>query len=130
MSDFPLFISCVLLISALILGCKRQPYSQGQVIYSYQCAGCHMEDGSGLAKLIPPLDSSRLMLSDPAKLVCLIRNGLPVNPLTGQTMPANTAMTDVEMTNLINFLGVKYALNPQTVKVTELKKMLAGCQSQ
>jgi hypothetical protein len=88
-----------------------------------------MDDGSGLAALIPPLDSSRLTLSDPSKLVCLIHNGLPVNTLTGQQMPANNSMTDVEMANLINYLGAEYGLNPQTIKVTEIKKMLAACQS-
>jgi hypothetical protein len=88
-----------------------------------------MEDGSGLAKLIPPLDKSRLTLSSPEKLVCLIHNGLPVNQLTGQQMPANTILNEVEMTNLINYLGAKYALKPQTVQAPEVKKMLAGCQT-
>lgn len=88
-----------------------------------------MEDGSGLGKLIPHLDSAKLTLSDPVKLVCLIRNGLPVNKLTGQKMPANLKMNEVEMTNLVNFLGSKYASNPQTVIVPEVKKMLAGCQT-
>jgi hypothetical protein len=89
-----------------------------------------MEDGSGLGKLIPSLDASRLTLSDPGKLICLIRKGLPVNHLTGQQMPANVVLNEVEMTNLINFLGAKYGLNPQTVKVPEVKKMLAGCQTE
>ena len=88
-----------------------------------------MQDGSGLARLIPPLDSSRLTLSDPVKLVCLIRNGLPANELTGQKMPANLKLNEVEMTNLVNFLGSKYASNAQTVIVPEVKKMLAGCQT-
>jgi mono/diheme cytochrome c family protein len=113
----------------LFSGCNSQPYTQGQAIYDFHCGGCHMEDGSGLAKLIPPLDSSRLTLSDPAKLVCLIRKGLPINTVTGQKMPANSSMTDVELANLINFLGVEYGYNPQTIKVTEIKKMLAVCQS-
>ncbi len=88
-----------------------------------------MEDGSGLGKLIPPLDSSRLTLSDPEKLICLIRNGLPVNLHTGQQMPPNNKLNEVELTNLINFLGAKYAFNPQTVQVPEVKKMLSGCHS-
>jgi len=76
-------------------GCQPEPYSQGEVLYKYHCENCHMEDGSGLGKLIPPLDSSRLTLSDPVKLVCLIRNGLPVNKLTGQQMPANLKLNEI-----------------------------------
>ena len=88
-----------------------------------------MADGSGLSKLIPSLYASKLTLSDPEKLVCLIRKGLPVNQLTRQQMPANVALNDVEMTNLINYLGSKYSSNPQTVQVEAVKKMLAGCQT-
>ncbi len=117
------------LIILYTMGCQPNRYSQGEVLYKYHCENCHMEDGSGLAKLIPPLDSSRLTLSDPVKLVCLIRNGLPANKLTGQKMPANLKINEVEMTNLVNFLGSKYGSNPQTVIVPEVKKMLAGCQT-
>jgi hypothetical protein len=88
-----------------------------------------MEDGSGLAQLIPPLDSSALTLGDPEKLICLIRLGLPFNPLTEQQMPSNTFMNEVELTNLVNFLGSKYASNPQTVRVPDVKKLLATCQT-
>lgn len=125
---FPL-LGILLLLASTSVGCRHQNYQQGERIYVAYCANCHMEDGSGLVDLIPPLDSARLTLSTPEKLVCLIRNGLPVNTLTGQEMPGNTSMTDVELTNLINFLGAEYGRNRQTVKVTEVKKMLADCQS-
>ena len=86
-----------------------------------------MRDGSGLAKLIPPLDSSRLTISDPQKLVCIIRKGKPVNPETGQAMPGNLKLHEVELTNLINYLGDQYAREPQAVMVEEVKKMITGC---
>jgi mono/diheme cytochrome c family protein len=113
----------------LLTGCQQNPYSQGEIIYQYYCGNCHMEDFSGLGKLIPPLDSSRLTISDPQKLVCLIRNGKPVNPETGQAMPANPSLNEVELANLINFLGAKCGLKFQTVQVDQVKKMLAGCHS-
>jgi len=88
-----------------------------------------MEDGSGLGRLIPPLDSSRLTISEPQKLVCLIRNGRPLNPETGQSMPANLTLNEVELANLINYLGAEYGLKFQTIQVDQVKKMLAGCHS-
>ena len=112
-----------------IAACQPQPYSQGEWLYIYHCENCHMPDGSGLGKLIPSLDASRLTLSDPQKLVCLIHNGLPVNKMTGQQMPANKKLNDVELANLVNYLGAIYASNPQTVQVDQIKKMLDGCQS-
>lgn len=124
--SFPLILALVFFYA---IGCQPKQYSQGEVLYKYHCENCHMVDGSGLGKLIPPLDSSRLTLSDPEKLVCLIRNGLPANKLTGQKMPSNLKLNEVEMTNLVNFLGSKYAFKPQTVIVPEVKKMLDGCQT-
>ncbi len=117
------------LLGLLIPACKEHPYSQGEVLYGYHCAPCHMDDGSGLAQLIPPLTKASLGFSQPERLVCLIRNGIPVNPATGQQMLPNKALSDTEMTNLINFLGIKYAALPQTVQVQDVKKMLAGCQT-
>lgn len=119
----------VLIVALFTFGCRQNPYNQGEVIYNYACGNCHMPDGSGLAKLIPPLDSSRLTLSDPQKLVCLIRHGLTANNETGQEMPANTTLNEVELTNLINYLGYEYAFSPQTVQVEDIKKMLAGCHN-
>lgn len=119
-----------LTMAFMLENCHRQPYEQGQVLYTYYCSNCHMEDGSGLGRLIPPLTTSGLRLSDPASLVCLIRKGLPRNPQTGQQMPENVALSDAEMTNLINFLGLKYGDKSQTVQIQEVQKWMEACQSQ
>jgi mono/diheme cytochrome c family protein len=113
----------------LVFGCQPNPYRQGKILYSTQCAGCHAEDGSGLAKLIPALDTIKLKLRQPLELVCLIRNGLPFDSMTRQQMPANKLLTEVEMANLINFLGVKYIGSPQVVRAEEVGQMYNACQS-
>ena len=118
------------LLCLFYLACQSNPYSQGEIIYKYNCENCHMEDGSGLGKLIPALDAARLQLSEPVKLVCLICNGRPVNPETGQEMPANKGLNEVELANLINKKKKKYGSRDQTVQAEEVKKMLATCQSE
>ena len=127
-----MFIFLALLVGQwfVMAGCGENPYRQGQDLYIVHCENCHVRDGSGLGKLIPALDASKLTLSDPGKLICLIRKGLPVNKQTGQQMPSNTILNDVEMTNLINFLGSKYSSNPQTVQVEAVKKLLSACQTE
>lgn len=88
-----------------------------------------MNDGSGLKNLIPALSAERLQLENPRYIVCLVRKGIPLNPLTNQEMPGNSEMTDVEMANLINFLGHKYNGIGQTVNVTEIPDMESNCQT-
>ncbi len=86
-----------------------------------------MEDGSGLSKLIPSLEKSALFDSKPEALVCLLRNGLEKNPETGQEMPGNILLNDVEMTNLVNYLRSIYAADPVPVKVSEVNEWLESC---
>ncbi len=87
-----------------------------------------MEDGSGLAKLIPSLASSDLFDSTPDRLICLIRNGLGKNESTGQQMPANTLLNEVEMANLVNYLRQVYSSGSIAVKTQEVKTYLANCK--
>jgi len=112
----------------LFYACQPNPYRQGEILYNAQCAGCHAEDGSGLARLIPALDSTRLKLRQPQELVCLIRNGLPMDSLTRQQMPANKTLTEVEMANLVNYLGARYISSRQVVRVEEIQRMYTACQ--
>ncbi len=89
-----------------------------------------MEDGSGLAKLIPALKSSDLFRSTPECLICLIRHGLDKNELTGQQMPANKRLNDVELANLVNYLRQEYASITIAVTTEEVNACLAGCKDE
>ncbi len=123
------FLFLLLSVFFVVLACQPNPYRQGKALYGIHCAGCHAEDGSGLAKLIPALDSVKLKLREPRELVCLIRNGLAFDSLTRQQMPANKVLNEVEMTNLVNFLGVRYIKSPQVVRVEDVYQMYTACQS-
>lgn len=115
--------SCFLLF---IFGCQPDPYKQGRIIYAYHCENCHMEDGSGLEALIPSLAQSE-MLKDPQKLVCLIRTGIPLNFHTRQEMPPNKSLNEVELTNLLNYLGNRYSSKNKVVKVSDVHNWLTSC---
>ena len=117
------------LASAFTSACNQNPYQQGQVLYEFHCAGCHSSDGSGLAKLIPALDSATLNLDDPAKLICLIKNGIPMDSLTRQQMPPNKQLSETELTNLLNYLGWVYTSKKQTITISQSQQMYDACQS-
>ena len=111
-------------------GCHSNPYRQGHELYKIHCESCHMADGSGLAKLIPSLDSSGLFRSTPECLICLIRHGIEKNELTGQQMPGNEILNEVEMANLVNYLRQEYAGETKAVTTEEVKTCLASCKAQ
>lgn len=87
-----------------------------------------MEDGTGLAKLIPSLASSDLFRTSPDQLICLIRNGLDKNEATGQQMPENTSLNEVEMANLVNYLRQIYSTGSVAVRTQDVKTYFANCK--
>lgn len=87
-----------------------------------------MEDGSGLANLIPSLSSSEIIRSSPDQLICLIRYGLDKNEETNQQMPANNSLNDVEMANLVNYLRHLYIPGSAAISTQEVKSCLANCK--
>jgi mono/diheme cytochrome c family protein len=97
-------------------------YSQGERIYTALCANCHMDDGSGLNQLIPPLKGSLYLTGQKQGLVCVIRQGFRADSLglTLKYMPAHPKMTDVEMTNLVNYLSRSFG-NEKYFKLEEIK---------
>lgn len=109
----------------LCQACQPAPYQQGHNLYRFHCESCHMEDGSGLAGLIPSLETSKIIDSD--SLICLIRNGLKVNPSTGQQMPANRTLSEVEITNIVNYLRSLYHPDKHAIKVSEVHELLGSC---
>ena len=104
-------------------------YSQGQRIYTALCANCHMDDGSGLNQLIPPLKGSLYLTGQKQGLVCVIRQGFRADSLglTLKYMPAHPKMTDVEMTNLVNYLSTSFG-NQKHWQLKEVKTQLQSCK--
>jgi mono/diheme cytochrome c family protein len=68
-------------------------FARGQGYYIDQCAGCHMENGEGIAGVFPPLKGNNVVqASDPGTMVHIILSGAKTattkkNP-TGLAMPA------------------------------------------
>jgi len=71
----------------------RDRFARGRGDYIDQCAGCHMENGEGLAGVFPPLKGNNVVqASDPGTLVHIILSGAKtattVKKPTGLAMPA------------------------------------------
>lgn len=119
---------------AAIFSCGDSTYSQGQSLYKSKCANCHMEDGTGLAGLIPPLANTDFLLENKDQIACYIRKGLkdPVlvngDLYTQQVMPAIPSLTDVEITNITNYILTAWGNKGEIMTLDEVKKHLDKCQ--
>ena len=120
-----------LVLSLIVISCNSTPYMQGQRLYTAKCQNCHMEDGSGLAALIPPLNSSRL-LGSPA-VACILKNGIRDTLFKDSTflvreMPSFASLSTTEVTNIINFINHSWYPQFKEINILEVKAVLDTCQ--
>lgn len=114
-------------------GCFTDKQHQGQRLYAENCAGCHGEQGQGLARLIPPLAGADYLASYRAALPCLLRQGhqgpMRVNGiLYNQVMPGNAQLSPARLTNLLNYIENNWgnhAPAPRTIR--EVEDQLRAC---
>ena len=89
---------------------ERQYFANGKKSYATYCATCHMEQGQGLGKLIPPLQSSDYLMKNVPAAARVIKYGLDgpiaVNGVEyNQPMPANPRLTNLEIAELLTFIS-------------------------
>lgn len=123
-------IASIVLVSA---HCTQSPYIQGEILYSNFCESCHMQDGSGLGAEIPPLAGADYVAQNQEKLACMIRHGiagpLVVNGITyNQAMPGVEVLSDVEITNIINYVNQAWGNNLGTITLGEVRRQLDACR--
>jgi mono/diheme cytochrome c family protein len=113
-------------------GCSDSPYQQGEALYTYYCANCHMEDGSGLEGLIPPLAQADWLRDNQAILPCIIRKGIEgpivVNGRTyEQAMAGIPELTETEITNIINYMNQAWGNDYGYIQLTRVIENLQTC---
>lgn len=111
----------------------KQYYVQGEQLYIQHCSNCHQENGSGLGRLYPPLDTSDYMQNYLEDVVCLIRNGkegeLIVNGKSfNQKMPA-VSITDLEIAEITTYIYNTWSHRRGLVDVKLVSEILKSCDS-
>lgn len=95
-------------------------FVNGKNVYEKHCQNCHGAKGEGLAALYPNLQSSRFISEFPDQLACIIKNG------KGQ-MPAETHLTPIEITYLINYIGNYFDNSIGFYSLEQTQESLANC---
>ncbi|TAK39737.1 MAG: cytochrome c [Saprospiraceae bacterium] len=126
-------LACCLVFGFLLFGCDKNPYNQGEFLYGNFCANCHMDDGTGLETLIPPLANSDFVREHPDSLPCLIRRGikgrLVVNGKEFNTeMAGIPLLTEFEITNVLNFINKAWGNDFNTIKHVDVRVALKACE--
>jgi len=102
-------------------------------LYNANCANCHMQDGSGLAGVIPPMAGADWIAEDPVRQACVIRYGLEeeivVNGVTyNQPMAGIDKLSKFEITNIINYVNHAWGNDWGYVQLDEVEAALQACE--
>jgi len=111
----------------------RQYYNNGRQLYLNNCSNCHQKDGTGLVRLYPPIKGSDYFQSNPARTICLIRNGqlgeIIVNGISfNQPMPANPDLSNLEIAELTTYLYGIWSEEDSIYSPNQVSELLRNCQ--
>ena len=101
--------------------------ARGQALYVDQCAGCHMEDGSGQRNTFPPLAGNAVVQSrEPGTMLHMIIDGARVvataHDPTGLAMPGfGWKLTDQDIADLATYLRSAWGNRAAAVSVSQVK---------
>lgn len=123
----------LIVLAFTFIYCQNGVYTQGERLYKTYCSNCHGEDGNGLKNLYPPLNNSDYLAENQELVACIIRNGLEdeitVNgksymmPMAGLDM-----LTDVDITNLINYINTAWDNEIEEITIQRVKANLEECE--
>lgn len=109
----------------------KQYWVQGRALYKANCIGCHLNDGNGMAQLIPPLAGSDF-LADEAAVICVIRHGqqgpVTVNGIEfNGHMPANPQLRPLEVAEIATYILNSWGNKGSFVTVHTAEEALKNC---
>ncbi len=110
----------------IYISCSSESFPGGKRFYTSNCESCHMEDGSGLPPMYPSLHNSTYLNSNLKELPCIILNGKQSQLIKNIIMPAHD-FNDVELTNLINYMNVKWGSN-KNILLKDVQNKMKNCK--
>ncbi|MHA6248292.1 c-type cytochrome [Pontibacter sp. CAU 1760] len=117
---------------ATLTQCFTDKQNEGQRLYVANCQSCHMEDGSGLRGLIPPIAGADYLQAHRSELPCLIRHGMEgpmvVNGVEyDRPMPGMEDIRSDRATNLLNYIQTNFGNNNERYTLQEVEQLLEAC---
>ncbi|GLR17405.1 c-type cytochrome [Portibacter lacus] len=122
----------LILVSITFIYCQNNIYAQGERLYQTYCSNCHGLDGNGLKNLYPPLNNSDYLKENNEKFACIILNGLEEEIVVNgkkymMPMEGFKNLTDVDITNIINYVNSAWDNKLPETSIQEVKKNLESC---
>lgn len=108
-------------------------YVNGKGLYEKNCQNCHGSDGAGLKNLYPPLTDTAYIKNNADRLACIVKYGLNDTITVGgkvydNPMPANTELTDIDVTQILVYIGNSFGNKLGTFDMKKVGAQLKECR--
>jgi glucose/arabinose dehydrogenase len=99
--------------------------AKNALAYKTYCAVCHMENGTGVTGMQPPLVGSDILAGDPAQLLRVVLNGpaavLPADrPKYANLMPPMKFLPDAELAAALTHARANFVTNASPIAVDQV----------
>lgn len=104
-------------------------FTNGKQLYTQYCSNCHMDEGEGLGKLIPPLAKSDYLMQDLGRAAKIMKYGqrgpITVNGTAyNQPMPANPQLTPLEILQILAYVSNTWSNEAEIMTLPEVQNAL------
>jgi len=128
--SLPLFF---LAIISFMNGCGDSNRDYGSELYTKHCSNCHGIEGQGLQDLYPPLKGADYLIENQGDLACQILYGMNGEIVVNgkafnQAMPSIPHLSDVDLTNIINYISKNIEPSVKPVTLREVKNRIYDCK--
>lgn len=115
-----------------LTSCETETYRQGRILYENFCASCHMEDGTGLEGIIPPLANSDYVRNHQLEMPCIIRVGMEGEIVVNgkkynSVMKGENRLSHFEITNIVNYVNQAWGNDYGIIKFDDVQDELEKC---
>ncbi|BDD04961.1 c-type cytochrome [Aureibacter tunicatorum] len=112
----------------------KQYMVNGQRGYEANCANCHMSDGSGLGKVIPPLKGADFLDKHLDQVICGIKYGMDGKIIVNgveydQPMPGSKFLSDIEIAEIVTFITNTWGNGNGIVTIEQVQGQLKKCNN-
>jgi mono/diheme cytochrome c family protein len=121
------------LMLGLAVGCDTNHRREGERLYQKYCANCHLDNGQGLAGLIPPLAGSDYLDAHYEQLPCVIRYGLADTIVVNgrqfsEKMLPIANLSEIQIANVLNYINTSWGNQGRLYQIEQVRSMLEQCQ--
>lgn len=137
---FLILVFFIVVIALLMSACVdendikyQRYYADGSQLYKTHCQNCHMDDGKGLASLIPPLNDTTYLKNNRKKLPCFVVYGLKdsivINGIDYQgIMPAEKHLAAIDLAKVLTYITNSFGNKQGIYDVTEVEENVKDCK--